>query len=76
MTIRLRPFTAARAVSLVLAGMAALALAGCSDDKPAEKSKTETVHKAPETRAQAPLGKGFRFLRALAVLVADLVRRQ
>lgn len=61
MTIRLRSSIAARVASLVVSGMAALAVAGCSDDKPPEKSKTETSSKTPETRAQVPVGKGFDF---------------
>lgn len=36
-------------------------LAGCSEDKPAEKPRTEVNRAAPERQAKAPLGKGFDF---------------
>jgi len=49
----------ARFAWLLAAGMAALA--GCSEDKPAEKSKAETGRTAPQARAKVPLGKGFDF---------------
>ncbi|WP_371687642.1 MULTISPECIES: ribonuclease T2 family protein [unclassified Shinella] len=52
-------FPLARPLCLLLAGLAALA--GCSEDKPAEKQKTEASRKAPETRAAVPLGTGFDF---------------
>ncbi len=52
--------TIVRSASLLLAGLAVLA--GCSEEKPAEKPKTEVSRKAPETRTQKmPLGKGFDF---------------
>ncbi|AOF89015.1 ribonuclease T2 family protein [Sinorhizobium sp. RAC02] len=50
-----------RTIALLCAGMAALAVAGCSDDKPAEKSRTEASSKVPETPAHIPVGKGFDF---------------
>lgn len=39
----------------------AAALAACSEEKPAEKPKTETSRRTPETRAEVPLGRGFDF---------------
>ena len=59
MTSRPQPFPLARLVWLALAGL--VALAGCSEDKPAEKPKTEQSSKQPQTRAKIPLGKGFDF---------------
>ncbi|MGJ7037810.1 ribonuclease T2 [Shinella sp. BE166] len=54
----LSPF--ARSAGLLLAGFAMLA--GCSEEKPAEKPKTEVNRKTPQTQAQKiPLGKGFDF---------------
>jgi ribonuclease T2 len=50
-----------RTTALLFAAFAALIVAGCSDDKPAEKSRTETTRKVPETPARVPLGKGFDF---------------
>jgi ribonuclease T2 len=47
--------------ALLLAGLAALALAGCSDEKPAEKSRTEAVSRPSETPARVPVGRGFDF---------------
>ena len=49
----------ARTGWLLAAAMAVLA--GCSEEKPAEKPKTETSRKAPEKQAKIPLGKGFDF---------------
>ena len=49
----------ARPLFLLLAGLALLA--GCSEEKPADKPKTEASRKAPEQRAAVPLGKGFDF---------------
>ena len=57
--IRLPSSIAARSAWLLLAVLAMLA--GCSEEKPAEKPKAETSHAAPEKRAQVPLGKGFDF---------------
>ena len=54
-------FSVARTVALLVAGMAVLAVAGCSEEKPAEKSRTEAARKAPETLAKVPVGKGFDF---------------
>ena len=48
-----------RSAWLLLAGMAVLA--GCNEQKPAEKPKAEVERAAPEKRAQVPLGKGFDF---------------
>lgn len=50
---------AARSALLLLAGMAFLA--GCSEDKPAERPKAGTSRAAPEKQATVPLGKGFDF---------------
>ncbi|HSX74729.1 MAG TPA: ribonuclease T(2) [Shinella sp.] len=49
----------ARPLFLLLAGLALLA--GCSEEKPDDKPKTEASRKAPEQRAAVPLGKGFDF---------------
>ena len=49
----------ARPVWLALAGL--LALAGCGEEKPAEKPKVEESRKVPQTQAKIPLGKGFDF---------------
>ncbi|WP_313196782.1 ribonuclease T2 family protein [Shinella zoogloeoides] len=46
-------------VPLLFAGMAALA--GCGEEKPPEKQKTEANRAAPEKKAQVPPGKGFDF---------------
>ena len=54
--IRLPSSILARSAWLLLA-----VLAGCSEEKPAEKPKTETNRITPEKRAQVPLGKGFDF---------------
>lgn len=51
----------ARSACLLIAGLAALAVAGCSEDKPAGKAGTETARKAPQSQAQLPAGKGFDF---------------
>lgn len=59
MTNRSPAAALARSVSLALAGL--VALAGCSEDKPAEKPKTAESRKQPQTRLQVPLGKGFDF---------------
>jgi ribonuclease T2 len=56
---RLPSFPFARPLCLLLAGLALPA--GCSEDKPAEKPKTEASRTAPETRGAVPLGKGFDF---------------
>ena len=56
---RLSPSLLTRSALQLIAGLAALA--GCSEENPAEKQRTKTSRKAPETRAAAPLGKGFDF---------------
>ncbi|HEV7251060.1 MAG TPA: ribonuclease T(2) [Shinella sp.] len=47
----------ARSAGLLLAGL--VVLAGCSEEKPAEKPKTEVSRKTPAQKI--PLGKGFDF---------------
>ncbi|WP_439616991.1 ribonuclease T2 family protein [Shinella sp.] len=49
--------TVVRSASLLLAGLATLA--ACSEEKPAEKPKTEVSRKTPAQKI--PLGKGFDF---------------
>ena len=58
MTRRL-PFFLSRAAWLALAGQ--LALAGCGEEKPAEKPRSEESRKTPQKQAQVPRGKGFDF---------------
>ena len=49
----------ARLFCLLAAGLAALA--ACSEEKPAEKPKTEASRKAPLAKTEVPRGKGFDF---------------
>lgn len=56
---RLPSSTLTRSAWLVLAGLAMLA--GCSEEKPAEKPRTEASRKEPATPARVPIGKGFDF---------------
>lgn len=59
MTKRPFPFALARSACLLLAGLAVLS--ACSEDKPAEKPRTEASRKEPLTPARLPIGKGFDF---------------
>ena len=52
---------AGRIASLLFAGTVALAVAGCSEERPADGAGAEVRHAPAETRAQVPRGKGFDF---------------
>nr|WP_298100460.1 ribonuclease [uncultured Shinella sp.] len=54
-----RPCLFARPLWLAFAGL--LALAGCGEDKPAEKPRVEEGRKVPQTPAKVPVGTGFDF---------------